>query len=373
MSFDNSESFTEVKKSWFLPYEGVEKYTIHPTETYEGRLQFNENIWGPSPRSLEVLSGITLKDLIYYDLEEEDFLLKAISRLVGVPQNCVYLNAGSSEVLKAIFDIALQRDDYVLIPYPGWGCYKGMITAKLGKTANYNVVAGEEEYYHDIDDIIAKARYYSPKIIILTSPQMPTGNRVSQNGVERVAQENPNSLVIVDECYYGCAEMNLDVPELISKYDNVIFVRTLSKIYGLANLRIGFGIANPELVDLIDYVLPLHKLPNIIRRVALAAIEDVEYTQKNKQEIIEAREYLTNELNKRSGVKAYRSYSNFVYTDIEGCNVVRLHDYMSERGITTRVFEEAGKAHMRITVAPKETIDKALHLFDEGYRLLKEH
>lgn len=368
MSNDNITT----KKSWFLPYEGVGKYTIHPTETYEGRLQFNENLWGPSPKCMEALREVVPNDLNYYDLESEDVLLKAISDLVGVPKNCLYLNTGSSEVLKAIFDIALQRDEYVLIPYPGWGCYKGMITAKLGRTMNYNVIAGKEEYFHDIDDIIAKAQEYSPKIIILTSPQMPTGNRISQEGVERVAKENPNSLIIVDECYYGCAEMNLNVPELISKYDNVIFVRTLSKIYGLANLRVGFGIANPELVDLIDYVLPLHKLPNIIRKIALAAVKDVEYTEKNKQEIIEAREYLTEELNKRPGVKAYKSYSNFVYTDIVGCDASKLHEFMCERGISTRLFEEVGKAHMRITVASKEILDKALKLFDEGYSMLKD-
>ncbi len=354
------------KKPWFHPYEGVEKYVIHPTESYEGRLQFNENLWGTSPKCLEALKEITEKDLNYYDLEGKDFLLEALSELVGVPQNCLYVNYGSSEVLKAIFDIALQRDEYVLIPHPGWGCYKGMITAKLGRTASYAVAAGEDEYYHDIEDLLSKAKKYQPKIIVLTSPQMPTGNRVSQEGVERVAEENPQSLIIVDECYYGCAEMNLDVAGLISRYDNVIFVRTLSKIYGLANLRVGFGITNPELVELIDYVLPLHKLPNITRKIAAAAIRDVEYTEKNKREIMEAREYLTAELNKRRGVKAFRSYSNFVYISLEGYDANALHNFMSEKGVTTRLFEDGGKTHMRITVGPKEIMDKALALFDEG-------
>lgn len=370
-----AENMKKVKKTmrpWFIPYEGVEKYTIHPTDEYRGRLQFNENIWGPSPKCLEVLSTIKTTDLNYYDLEAEDFLAKKLSQMVGVPENYIFLNNGSSEVLKAIFDIALQKDDCVLIPYPGWGCYKGMITAKLGHTATYNVVAGQDEYYHDIDDIIEKAKQLSPKIIILTSPQMPTGNRVTQEGVERVASANPDSLIIIDECYYGCAEMNLDVPSTIAKYDNVLFVRTLSKIYGLANLRIGFGITNPELVDLIDYVLPLHKLPNIIRKIAVAALEDVEYTEKNKQEIIQARDYLTLELNKRIGIKAYKSYSNFVYIRLEGYDANALHQFMSERGVTTRLFDDHGETHMRITVAPKEVLDKALTLLDEGCKIYKK-
>jgi len=354
------------KKPWFQPYEDVEKYVIHPTEGYEGRLQFNENLWGPSPKCIEALKGITDKDLNYYDLEGDDFLVETLAELVGVPRECLYVNFGSSEVLKAIFDVALQKDEYVLIPNPGWGCYKGMITAKLGKTADYNVIAGEDEYYHDIDDIITKAKKYCPKIIILTSPQMPTGNRISQEGVERVANDNPNSIIIVDECYYGCAEMNLDVAGLIKRFDNVIFVRTLSKIYGLANLRVGFGITNPELVNLIDYVLPLHKLPNITRKIAVAAIKDTDYTEKNKKEIIHARQYLTAELNKRNGVKAFKSYSNFVYISLEGFDANALHNFMSEKGITTRLFEDSGKTHMRITVGPKEILDKALALFDKG-------
>lgn len=359
-------------KPWFLPYEGVEKYTIHPTDDYSGRLQFNENLWGPSPNCLKAIEDVTAKDLYYYDLKEKDYLITALSKLVGVPEKSIFLNNGSSEILKAIFDIALQKDDIVLIPNPGWGCYKGMITAKMGRTVNYNVVAGEEEYYHDIDDIIVKSKEHNPKIIILTSPQMPTGNRCSQENVEYIASMNPNSLIIVDECYYGCAEMNIDVAELIQNYDNIIFVRTLSKIYGLANIRVGFGITNPELVDLIDYVLPLHKLPIIVRKIAVAAIEDVEYTEKNKAEIIESRNYLIDELNKRPGVKAYKSYGNFVYTDIIGCNAGKLHQFMVKRGISTRLFEEQGKAHMRITVAPKPIIDKALELLDEGLKELKE-
>ena len=358
-------------KPWFVPYVGVEKYSIHPTETYSGRLQFNENLWGPSPKCLKVLSEITDIDLKFYDLEENDYLLDALSALIHVPVNCLYVSFGSSEVLKAIFDVALQKDDVVLIPNPGWGCYNGMVTAKLGRTETYRVVAGDDEYYHDINDILIKAKQINPKIIILTTPQMPTGNRISQEAVKKIAESNPNTLVVIDECYYGCAEMNLDVGKIINDFDNVIFVRSLSKIYGLANLRIGFGITNPKLVELIDYVLPLHKLPNIARKIAVAAIEDVEYTEKNKREIIESRNYLIQELNKREGVTAYKSYSNFVYVKLDGYDAKALHGYMMTNGITTRLFEDEGETHMRITVAPKDILDYALGLLDEGCKHLR--
>ena len=353
---------------WNDKYIGIEKYVIHPTNSYDGRLQFNENLWGPSPKCLEILKTITNNDLSYYDLEEHDFLKEKIAELNNISRESVFLNAGSSEVLKSIFSVILEKGDTVLVPSPGWGCYRGMIEAKLCKVIDYRVFDDGDEYHHDIEDILQKSKNYNPRIIIITSPQMPTGNRIEESDLVDVVKQNKDKLIIVDECYYGCTEMNLDVSRLISDYNNIVFVRTMSKIYGLANLRVGYGIADKGLVDLVDYVLPLHKLPNVIRKMAMAAIEDVEYTKKNKQEIIEARRMLINELNRRRGVKAYNSYANFVYVKIESNKAKAIKEYMEKNGISVRLFEEESENekhyYMRITVAPKDVMNHMLELFD---------
>ncbi|MCI9077485.1 MAG: histidinol-phosphate aminotransferase family protein [Lachnospiraceae bacterium] len=356
------------RKWWFKRYDGVEKYTIHPTETLEGRLQFNENLWGPSPKCMEVIKDIQPSDLNYYDLREKDFLGEALAKLLDLPSNYLFFHCGSSEVIKAVLGIMVCPGDVALIPKPGWGSYRGMFNAKKAKLIEYRVSEGEEEYYHDIEDINNKAEQFDAKIIVITTPNMPTGNRISQENLEKILKDNPNRIVMVDECYYGCAEMNLDLHYLIDTYDNVIFIRTLSKIYGLANIRVGFGLASPEMVNLVDYLLPLHKIPNIIRKIAVAAIEDIEYTEKNKKEIIDSRNWLYNELNKRNGIKAFKSYSNFVYVKFERHDAKNVHCYMNEHGITTRLFDDLSGTHMRITVAPMEILEKCINVLDNALK-----
>ena len=357
-------------------YKNIEKYTIHPVETTQGRLQFNENLWGGSSRCLDVLKDIGINDLSYYDVSERDFLVEALANIVGVDYEQIFLSTGSSEVLKSIFSVMLRKGDRVLIPNPGWGCYKGMIEAKLSKPIYYTICEGKQEFYFDIDDIINKAKAHNPQIIIITSPQMPTGNRIEENDLIRIIDNVADTVVVVDECYYGCSDMNLNVKRIINKYNNVIFVRSLSKIYGLANLRVGYGISNKKMVNLIDYVLPLHKLPNIIRKIAKAAIEDDEYVVRNRHQIIDARSYLTKELNKRPGITAYNSYANFVYVKINGYDVMRIHKYMEDNGMVTRLFldkrnKDENLGYMRITVAPKKMIDDMLLLFDRACSMFR--
>ena len=356
-------------------YKGIEKYTINPTEIIEGRLQFNENLWGPSSKCLECLREISFNDLIYYDLSEKDYLIESIADQIGVDSECVFVNAGSSEIIKAVFSVTLQKDDVVLIPNPGWGCYKGMIGARLANTVCYSIREGENSFYHDINDIISKTDQYNPRVIVITSPQMPTGNLISEPDLIRVIENARESIILLDECYYGCAEWNIDEKKILDKYENVIIVRSLSKIYGLANLRVGYGIANKRMIDLIDYVLPLHKLPNIVRKIAKAAIDDIEYTSKNRKQIIEAREYLTEQLNSMKGIMAYNSYANFVYAKIQGYDVKAIHKFLEAHEISIRMFEHTDDTnaeyqdnygYFRITVAPIDIIDRMLALLKEA-------
>lgn len=356
------------EKWWFEKYKNVGKYSISPTEILSGRLQFNENLWGPSPRCLNSLKNITMNDLIFYDLSEEDFLIRALADYYKLDYGNFFLNDGSSEIIKTILGIAVKEGDIILTPNPGWGCYKGMIEAQKANVQYYDVLPGEHEYFHDIEDINTKAEKYNPKIIIITTPQMPTGNIISSEDLERVIVCNPNSLILVDECYYGCTDTEYNIEYFLDNYENVIFVRTFSKIFGLANLRIGYAITRPELVDLFDYLLPLHKLPNIIRKIAVEALNDKEYTEKNKREIIEMREYLIDELNARQGIKAYKSYANFVYVQLDGYDVNKIQEYMSRQGVYTRLFNDRNGIHMRITVAPKEILENVLRVFDEAIK-----
>lgn len=346
-----------MEKSLFEQYQNINRYAGVPTDWMTGRLHYNENLWGPTPKCMEVLYQTTMEDLYLYDSTEEDDLLIALESNIGVSRENMFLHNGSAESIKTIFSVLLKKGDNVLIPTPGWSYYSGIVDYKFGQTVYYDIIEGDDKCYHNIDDIMEKAKQYNPKIIVITSPAMPTGNAMSAENLEMIIRENPGSMVLVDEAYYGFSEYDLDVNAIIGKYDNVVFSRTLSKYYGLANLRIGYGICSRKAMHALWLDLPLHRLPHISKRMAIAALEDKQYYNEITKELIEVREWFWKELSKIDNVKPFKSDSNFMYIALKGYDVGRIKDYMEDNGYLIRIFDSHGEQHLRITIAPREIME----------------
>lgn len=345
----------------FTKYSGIKSYHSVPTFQKTGRLHLNENLFGPSPKCLDVLKEITMEDLFLYDLGQEDALVKALSKSIGISDNYLFVHNGSAEVIKSIGSILLNEGDVVLIPSPGWSYYKSVADAKFARCISYSVNEEEESYEYDIDDIITKSKELSPKVIILTSPQMPTGCTISYDDIERVIKENNNSIILLDEAYWGYGiDDNKFEKKLITKYSNVVITRTFSKFYGLADIRIGYGLCSYPLRRTIGLDLPLFRACGISRRIAVAAIEDVDYYKNVKRESNEVRDWFTSELNKMDGVKAYRSESNFVFIKLENADPEKVRAYMEENGILIRMFTDNESLRLRITIGPKDIMERVL-------------
>ena len=226
-------------------YSNVKSYHSVPTEQQFGRLHLNENLWGPSPKCLEVLKSVKMEDLYLYDLRNKDVLVEALARQTGISENNIFVHNGSAEVIKSIFTILLSEGDKVLIPAPGWSYYKSVADAKFAKCIEYSVNEEEDTYKYDIEDVLSKAKVNSPKIIVLTTPQMPTGCDIAYEDIERVISDNPESVIMLDEAYWGYGDdSNRFEHDLVMKYSNVVISRTFSKFYGLADIRIGYGLCS---------------------------------------------------------------------------------------------------------------------------------
>ena len=302
-----------------------------------------------------------MEDLFLYDLGQEDALVKALSKSIGISDNYLFVHNGSAEVIKSIGSILLNEGDVVLIPSPGWSYYKSVADAKFARCISYSVHEEEESYEYDIDDIVTKSKEFSPKVIILTSPQMPTGCTISYDDIERVIKENNNSIILLDEAYWGYGiDDNKFEKKLITKYSNVVITRTFSKFYGLADIRIGYGLCSYPLRRTIGLDLPLFRACGISRRIAVAAIEDVDYYKNVKRESNEVRDWFTSELNKMDGVKAYRSESNFVFIKLENADPEKVRAYMEENGILIRMFTDNESLRLRITIGPKDIMERVL-------------
>ena len=149
--------------------------------------------------------------------------------------------------------------------------------------------------------------------------------------------------------------------KIITQYSNVVITRTFSKFYGLADIRIGYGLCSYPLRRTICLDLPLFRACGISRRIAIAAVEDREYYQKMKEESNAVREWFSAELNKMPGVKAYRSESNFVFIKLDNADADKVRAYMEENGLLIRLFTDKDALRLRITIGPKDIMERVLY------------
>lgn len=345
----------------FSKYEQIKSYHSVPTEQLSGRLHLNENLFKPSLKCLAVLKNVKMEDLFLYDLSHKDRLLDTLSDSCGISSNNIFVHNGSAEVIKSIFSILLNEDDIVLIPSPGWSYYKSVADAKFAKCITYEVYEGENSYQYNIDDLLEKAEKYHPKIIVITSPHMPTGCEIDYGDIEKAVSMNKDSIIMVDEAYWGYGDDTNDFErKIITKYSNVVITRTFSKFYGLANIRIGYGLCSYPLRRTIGLDLPLFRASGISREIALTAVEDKEYYKKMKEETNDVRDWFIHKLNEMNGVKAFQSGSNFVFIRLDNADADRVRAFMEENNILIRLFTDKDALRLRITVAPKDIMERVL-------------
>ena len=357
---ENLDGANEVIKM-FSKYAQVESYRVVPTETSFGRLHLNENLFKPSPECLKVLEGITMEDLYLYDVSRKDELLVRLSQELSIPENNIFVHNGSAEVIKSIFSILLNEGDRVLAPDPGWSYYKSVTDAKFCQCVTYHVREDEGSYVYDIDGLLDKAREHAPRIIVITSPHMPTGCPVDQRDIERVIRENPDSVVVLDEAYWGYEDdSSAFEKDMITRYSNVVVSRTFSKLYGLAGIRIGYGLCSYPLKRAIGVDLPLHRESKISRRMAIAALDDREYYVRMREQNLEVREWFVRELAKIPGVTPFKSATNFVFLKLEHADTDKVRAYMEENHILIRRFTDMGALRLRITIGPKDLMERVL-------------
>lgn len=338
-------------------YHGITRYAGVPTDQLTGRLHYNENLFGPSPKCMETLKELTPADLYLYESNERDDLLDVLSEELGIPAENMFLNNGSAENIKSILGMIAKPGDTVLLPDPGWSYYYGLGSYKFLNVVTYPILEGEKKCAHDVDTIQKMIEEHKPKIAIITTPAMPTGNAIDDAVLEDIIRSYPDTLILVDEAYLGFRPYTLDVMRLINTYDNLVFSRTFSKYYGLANLRIGYGICSTALKNVLWLDMPLHRLPHINKRMAIAALKDKEYYDRITAELLKARQDFSDTLNAIDGILVYESDANFVYIKLVGYDVEKIKEIAAEHGYLIRIFTGNSEKHLRITMGPKAMMD----------------
>ncbi len=275
------------------------------------KLASNENPLGPSPKALAALNGV--QDMLHRYPDGGAYRLRqALADRWKVAGEQLILGNGSDEILGLLARTFLTPGDEAVMADHTFVIYKLEVTAVHAKP----VIVPLVNWTHDLD---AMASAISPRtrLVFVCNPNNPTGTMVSAEAVNRLMAQVPEDVIVVfDEAYYEYVRDPSfpDTLAYVRQGRNAIVLRTFSKIYGLAGLRIGYGISTPEIIDLLNRVRPPFNANSLAQKAALAALGDDEHVAKSRVVNAAGMEQVESGL-RALGLTPIPSEANFVYFD----------------------------------------------------------
>ena len=270
------------------------------------KLNYNENLYLPREKLVPLLKEVADEcDLRIYPQEEENKLKAKIGEYLKIPEECVAIGNSSDEVMDRVIRIFLEKGDRAITFTPTFSIFKYCVNYG---GADYVGVPLRDDFTIDLAGMRAA---FTPdaKLLYLCSPNNPTASQLKLGEVESLTEEFPG-IVLVDEAYAEYADFSV-VP-LINKYENLIVLRTFSKAFGLAGLRLGYAVANPKLATTIDN-LPTPYAVNVVSlSMGRKLLENYAMVEESVEALKAERGRLIKKLDELNGVKAFDSKANFV-------------------------------------------------------------
>ena len=309
------------------------------------KLNTNENPYPPSPKAIAALQNIDPDALRRYPDPAAHEFCQAVSEALNIPKDWVIVGNGSDDVLNILIRACAEGGDRkVVYPMPTYVLYRTL--AAMQPAAVVEVPYGDD-FHLPIADLVAA----NGAVTFIASPNSPSGHAVSLDDLRQLARQ-VSGIVAIDEAYVDFAEYSA-LP-LVQEFDNVIVLRTLSKGYSLAGLRLGFGIAKPKLLAGLFKVKDSYNVDAVAIALGTAAMRDQNYKNINAEKVKISRTKLTLDL-KNLDYTVLESQGNFVLATPPKGNAEEIYLKLKESGILVRYFNQAGLADkLRITVGTDE-------------------
>ncbi|MEW6595353.1 MAG: histidinol-phosphate transaminase [Thermodesulfobacteriota bacterium] len=317
------------------------------------KLASNENPLGPSPKAVAAISA-SLGNLHRYPDGSCYYLAQALAKKIGVdPAELVFGN-GSNEIIGLLIAAFLAPGQEVVTSHPTFLVYQKMVQAQGG----INRVVPLRDMRHDLDAILA-AVTGKTRLIFLDNPNNPTGTVFTAAEFEAFLARVPEGVIVaLDEAYVDFVEpaLQFDARKYLRHKTPVVALRTFSKAYGLAGLRVGYGIMHREIADYLHRVRQPFNVNQLAQVAALAALEDDDHYEKTLRLTREGMAWLAAEVEK-FGCTAFPSQTNFFLIDVKG-EGKQLYERMLMKGVIVRPMQAYGyPTYIRITVGlPEENI-----------------
>ncbi|SJZ56477.1 histidinol-phosphate aminotransferase [Pilibacter termitis] len=323
------------------------------------KINTNENAFPPSPKVLATLKEFDGDQLRLYSSLENENLTSALSKKLGISSDCITTGNGSDDVLALAFQSFFNSEYPVVFPDITYGFYT--VWCELFDIP-YMEIPLDDDFHPDFTKIPEKIGG-----IVLANPNAPTGIVQPLSKIEELLQCHPNVVVIVDEAYIEFGGKS--AVALLDKYENLYITRTFSKDASLAGLRVGYGVGNKRLTEVIKAVKNAYNpysVDQLAEALALAATQDSDYYREMNGKIIETREWLSKEVT-RIGFNVLPSATNFILAEHERVPAGEIFDFLRENHVFVRYFpnKERIANFLRISIGTREEMEVVLKLLSE--------
>jgi histidinol-phosphate aminotransferase len=248
------------------------------------KLASNENPLGPSPKALASMRAALENAQLYPD-GGGFYLRNALAEKLGLARENIVLGNGSNEIVEFLGHAFLKPGDNVIASQFGFIAYK--IVANLFDA--HLIETPSADYAHDLEAMLA-AITPKTRLVFIANPNNPTGTLLPQRKIDKFLAGLPENVVAVfDEAYFEFLDDPPDTIQYVRQGRNIVVVRTFSKIHGLANVRVGYGIAPSELIEVLQKAREPFNVNGIGQTGALAALEDIEHQRQTKRVVDEGR------------------------------------------------------------------------------------
>jgi histidinol-phosphate aminotransferase len=324
------------------------------------KLASNENPLGPSTKALEAVSK-TLAGLNRYPDGSCYYLKERLAVRLGVPPEAIIPGNGSNEIIELLVRTFLKGGEEAVMGDPSFAVYPLVVQAACGKPVRVPL----KGFNFDLESMAGRITKKT-RLVFIASPNNPTGAIVTAGELRRFMDSVPKeTIVCIDEAYCEYVK-SPDFPDslgYIKQGRAVVVLRTFSKIYGLAGLRVGYGISHPDIVDYMNRVRQPFNVNSLAQVAALAALDDTEHVKRSRENNASGLKYLFGEL-KELNYECVPTEANFFLVNVGDGRAV--YDALLRKGVIVRSMHGFGlDEYIRVTVGLPEENRRFIEAFRE--------
>lgn len=348
---------------------------VHGGELTEGRvsnpsriIDFSSSVnpLGPPAKAIAAIRANFWRLSFYPDRTSEGLRIN-IARAEGVDPGNVIVGNGSTELIWLFSRVFIESGDEALMPAPTFGEYETAVRAYGGKPRFLKL--SWKDFRIKGDEFMNRATSRT-KVFFLCNPNNPTGMKLEQNELEKILEgaERKDILILIDEGFMDFVDGGdrLSLVSAVSSFQHIFVLKSFAKFFGLAGIRVGYGMGSEELIELLHRAQVPWNVNCLAQVAAIAALTDSEYRNKTRKLIARERTRMMEDLAQIDGFKVYPSETNFILIDIRetGWTSTRLKEALLRHGILVRdcsSFRGLDKHFIRVAVRIREENEKLLN------------